>query len=67
MSVSEQVETGKYAIYNGDCIETMHSFPDKSVHLSLYSPPFGGLGNKSALWGDQLYENIDCPAMKIVM
>ena len=33
----------KYAIYNCDCMELMQSMPDASVHLSIYSPPFGGL------------------------
>lgn len=33
----------KYAIYNQDCIEVMSSLPDKSVDLSVYSPPFAGL------------------------
>jgi len=47
MAVISQVITKKYAIYNSDCIEVMQSLPDKSVHLSIYSPPFaaanGGL------------------------
>jgi hypothetical protein len=42
-SVLDQEITGKYAIYNGDCLEVMSSLPDGSVHLSVYSPPFGGL------------------------
>lgn len=37
-----------YAIYNGDCCEILPSFPDGSVHLSVYSPPFGGLYNYSS-------------------
>lgn len=41
--VGEQ-ELGKnYAIYSGDCIEVMAALPDESIHLSIYSPPFGGL------------------------
>lgn len=32
-----------YAIWNDDCIEIMKQLPDESVHLSVYSPPFGGL------------------------
>lgn len=43
MAVSNQVITDNYAIYNGDCIETMQKLPSNSVHLSIYSPPFGGL------------------------
>lgn len=43
MAVSEQVVTDNYALYCGDCVETMRAMPDKSVHMSLYSPPFAGL------------------------
>lgn len=43
MAVATQNITDKYAIYNGDCIEVMKELPDASVHLSVYSPPFGGL------------------------
>lgn len=35
--------TDQYAIYHGDCCEVMASLPDERVHLSVYSPPFGGL------------------------
>lgn len=48
MAVSDQVITEDYGIYNGDCIEVMSGLPDKSVHLSVYSPPFGGLYNYSS-------------------
>lgn len=43
MAVISQDINDKYAIYNSDCIETMQSLPDNKVHLSIYSPPFGGL------------------------
>lgn len=43
MAVVDQQITERYAVYNGDAIEVMASLPDKSVHLSVYSPPFGGL------------------------
>lgn len=48
MACNDQVITDKYAIYNGDCVEVMKSFPDESIHLSVYSPPFGGLYNYSS-------------------
>lgn len=35
--------TRDWAMYNGDCMEVMRQLPAESVHLSLYSPPFGGL------------------------
>ena len=43
MAVIEQKLTDKYAIYNSDCVEVMQGMPDASIHLSVYSPPFGGL------------------------
>lgn len=42
MAIIDQLITDKFAIYNGDCVEVMKSLPDASVHLSVYSPPFGG-------------------------
>lgn len=42
-SVLTQEVTGRYAIYNGDCIEVMGSLPDNSIHATIYSPPFSGL------------------------
>lgn len=48
MAVKQQHVTDRYAIYNGDCVEVMASLPDKSVHLSVYSPPFGGLYHYSS-------------------
>lgn len=47
MAVIAQVTTDRWAAYNGDCHETMRTFPDGRVHFSIYSPPFatkrGGL------------------------
>jgi len=43
MAIATQNITDKFAIYQGDCIETMKTFPDEKIHLSVYSPPFGGL------------------------
>jgi len=48
MAVKDQVITDKYAIYNGDCIEVMAEMPADKVHLSIYSPPFGGLYHYSS-------------------
>lgn len=41
--VLDQQITDKFAVYNADCVEVMASLPDEKVHLSIYSPPFGGL------------------------
>lgn len=35
--------TDRWAVYNGDCVEVLADFPEESVHLSVYSPPFCGL------------------------
>jgi DNA modification methylase len=43
MAVTDQTITEKYALYNGDCIEVMTDMPDKSIDLSVYSPPFCAL------------------------
>jgi DNA modification methylase len=48
MAVIEQRIEDDFAIYNGDCIEVMQSMPDKRVHFSIYSPPFGGLYHYSS-------------------
>ncbi len=48
MAVGAQEITDRYALYNGDCIEVMESLPEESVHLSVYSPPFGGLYHYSS-------------------
>ena len=48
MAVGDQ-EIGKnYAIYNGDCIETMAKIGEGKVALSIYSPPFAGLYHYSS-------------------
>jgi hypothetical protein len=44
----DQCITDRYALYHGDCCEVMPTLPDGSVHLSVYSPPFGGLYNYSS-------------------
>lgn len=48
MAIAEQVITDNYAIYCGDCIEVMAQLPTDKLHLSIYSPPFGGLYNYSS-------------------
>jgi len=48
MAIKDQVITDNYAIYNADCVEMMKNIPDGKIHLSVYSPPFGGLYNYSS-------------------
>lgn len=48
MAVIAQDINDRYAVYNGDCVEVMQTLPDQCVHLSVYSPPFGGLYHYSS-------------------
>ena len=38
----------KYAMYHGDCVETVRGLPDSSVHYTIFSPPFASLYTYSA-------------------
>lgn len=46
--MADHVITSRYALYHGDCCAIMPEFRDGSVHLSVYSPPFGGLYHYSS-------------------
>ena len=48
MAVADQVITDTYAASNGDCMEVLATLPDSRIHLSVYSPPFGGLYHSSS-------------------
>ena len=48
MAIKNQEIKDNYAVYNGDCNEVMKNMPNDSIHLSVYSPPFGGLYNYSS-------------------
>jgi DNA modification methylase len=48
MAVTDQEITDRWAIYQGDCIETMGKLPAGKIGLSIYSPPFGGLFHYSS-------------------
>ncbi len=48
MAVADQEITDKYAIYRGDSCEVLPSLRSESIHLSVYSPPFGGLFHYSS-------------------
>lgn len=48
MAVLEQAQAELYALYNGDAGEVLAKFPDASIHLSIYSPPFAGLYHYSS-------------------
>ena len=41
--MSDAIVADRYALYRNDCIDVLRSLPDRSAHLVVYSPPFGGL------------------------
>lgn len=43
MPIQDQQHTDQWSIYCGDALEVMRSFPDHSIDLSIFSPPFAGL------------------------
>lgn len=51
-AVKQQMITDNYAVYNSDCMLVLPTIPDKSVDLSIYSPPFAGLYNYSSSEND---------------
>lgn len=50
--VKDQKVKEDYAIYNSDCMYVLPTLEDKSVDLSVYSPPFAGLYNYSSSEND---------------
>ena len=44
MAVKDKLVTDKYAVFNADCMAVMQTLKAESVALSVYSPPFQGLG-----------------------
>ena len=46
--IKEQVITDDYAIYSSDCMYVLPALKARSIHLSVYSPPFCGLYNYSS-------------------
>lgn len=50
--VKDQHVTEDYALYNSDCMYVLPTLPDKSIDLSIYSPPFCGLYNYSSSEND---------------
>ena len=43
VKVFDSKVTEQYAIYHGDSCQVLPTIPSGSVHLSVYSPPFGGM------------------------
>lgn len=43
MNCLDQTIGENFALYHGDCVEVLKGIPDKSVHYSIFSPPFASL------------------------
>lgn len=39
----DQAIGDNYALYHGDCVEVVRGLPSRSVHYSIFSPPFASL------------------------
>jgi len=48
MKAKQEIHTDRYSIYNGDCVDVIKALPNKSIDLSVYSPPFFSLYNYSS-------------------
>lgn len=46
--IKDQLHQENYSIYNADCMDVVSAMPEKSIDLSIYSPPFAGLYNYSS-------------------
>jgi len=43
MNCLDQTIGENFALYHADCIDAMRGLPDRSVHYSIFSPPFASL------------------------
>lgn len=43
MHCIDQTIGENFALYHGDCVEVLKGIPDRSVHYSIFSPPFASL------------------------
>jgi DNA modification methylase len=48
VAVADQIITDSYALYCGDAMEVLPTLPEGKIHLSIESPPFGGLYHYSS-------------------
>jgi len=50
-----------YRLYQGDCLEVMKEIPDKSIDLTVTSPPYDNLrtyNGNNALWGEHVWKRV---------
>ena len=43
MNCIDQTMGEGFALYHGDCVDVLRGIPDKSIHYSIFSPPFASL------------------------
>lgn len=43
VKILDQAFGKNWAMYHGDCVETIKGMPDNSLHYSIFSPPFASL------------------------
>src|SRR6185437_2537354 len=43
MNVLNQTITDRFSLYHGDSAEVLKGLPDRSIHYSIFSPPFASL------------------------
>ena len=43
MNCIDQTTGDNFALYHGDCVEVLKGIPDRSIHYSIFSPPFASL------------------------
>lgn len=43
MNCIDQTIGDNFALYHGDCVEVLKGIPSKSIHYSIFSPPFASL------------------------
>jgi len=48
IKILDQKIEKNWAMYHGDCIETLKGIPSNSIHYSIFSPPFSSLFTYSA-------------------
>lgn len=51
-----KVETDRYCLINGDCVEAVSQIPDNSIDFSIFSPPFANL----YIYSDDLRDMGNC-------
>lgn len=43
LTVIDQALTERFALYHGDAVEVLRGIPDRSIHYTIFSPPFSSL------------------------